>query len=702
MQLSCVVVFAVFSLGQASQISPVQKVTQLLGDLEVKIQKDAVAEDKAYAAYVDWCNNGAKDKGFEITTTKTEIEGLSATIAKATSDITEGTSRVEDLGGSIASNDADLAAAKEIRERENADYVKIEAELTDVVDTLERAISVLQRKMHGSNLLQAKVGRRDVQQLMRTLSTIVDAASFSVQDKDKLLGLVQNGVSDEEDNDAEDVGAPAAAAYEGHGGSIIDTLEDLKQKAVTELEGARRAEINAKHNFEMLQQSLEDAIKVGTKELADAKVSIHEATETKATASGDLSVAKKELTDAETVLRSMESDCASRADDHAETVKNRAAELEALASAKEAIASMGDGGTRLVYGPGSTFLQVDAVTSAAAQLRTRSDLVNFEVVNLVRNLARDQHSPALAQLASQISGAMRASALGLGDPFVKVKAMIAGMVERLEKEAGDEASHKEYCDKEYSETAQKTGELKHDIEKYSSKLDKAKSESATLKSEVADLQAELAETAKSQANADAVRQEESKVYVSSKTDLEQGLQGVRLALKILREYYGSSSGFVQQPAAPEEFKAASGSASGIVGLLEVVESDLGRSLANTEMNEQAAATAYEKLSMENRLSKSMKDNDVKYKTNAAAALDKSASELSSDREGSQTELDAVLEYTKNIRGICEIKPESYEERKGRREAELAGLKQALEILAGNAVLLQRKTHLRSTALTPNL
>merc|ERR1719238_521996 len=125
-------------------------------------------------------------------------------------------------------------------------------------------------------------------------------------------------------------------------------------------------------------------------------------------------------------------------------------------------------------------------------------------------------------------------------------------------------------------------------------------------------------------------------------------------------------------------------------MLEVVASDFGESLATTEMNEQAAATAYQKLSMENKLSKSMKESDVKYKTKEAANLDKAITELSSDLDSAQTELSAVLDYTKNIRGMCEIKPESYEERKGRREAELAGLKEALTILSGEAVLLQRR------------
>merc|ERR1719183_593565 len=116
---------------------------------------------------------------------------------------------------------------------------------------------------------------------------------------------------------------------------------------------------------------------------------------------------------------------------------------------------------------------------------------------------------------------------------------------------------------------------------------------------------------------------------------------------------------------------------------------MGRALANENMNEEAAATQYQKFSMENKVTKTMKEQDVKYKTKEAAELDKKSIELNSDRGSAQTELDAVLQYTKNIRGMCELKPETYGERKGRREQEIAGLREALKILEGEAVFLQR-------------
>merc|ERR1719345_242190 len=167
-----------------------------------------------------------------------------------------------------------------------------------------------------------------------------------------------------------------------------------------------------------------------------------------------------------------------------------------------------------------------------------------------------------------------------------------------------------------------------------------------------------------------------------------------MALKVLRDYYSAGDGaaLIQdgQPAAPVAHDKSSGAGGGIIGMLEVIESDFAKNLSEETTEEDTAALEYEKITQENKVSKAMAEQDVKYKTKAAAALDKAASEDSSDLESAQTELDSVLDASKNIRAMCELKPETYEERKARREAEINGLKNALSILEGEAVFLQAK------------
>merc|ERR1719321_271965 len=144
-----------------------------------------------------------------------------------------------------------------------------------------------------------------------------------------------------------------------------------------------------------------------------------------------------------------------------------------------------------------------------------------------------------------------------------------------------------------------------------------------------------------------------------------------MALKVLNDYYAK---------ADKAHSSSDGASTGIIGLLEVCESDFSKGLAEMKAAEESAIGAYEQESKENEIEKVTKEQDAKYKTKEAAGLDKSVAELSSDKEGVQTELSAVMEYLKKIEEECVAKPETYEERKERRENEIAGLKEGLQIL----------------------
>merc|ERR1719243_565107 len=204
--------------------------------------------------------------------------------------------------------------------------------------------------------------------------------------------------------------------------------------------------------------------------------------------------------------------------------------------------------------------------------------------------------------------------------------------------------------------------------------------SAKLKEEVAILQEELAALAKAQAEMDKIRAEEKAVFDKNSAEMKKGIEGVKLALKVLREYYAKDD---------KSHGSADGAGSGIIGLLEVCESDFSKGLAEMTAAEESAAKEYDSTTKENEITKATKEQDVKYKTKEFKGLDKETAEATADRAGVQEELDAVNEYYDSLKERCIAKAETYEERVKRRNAEIAGLKQALEILNGEAVLLQR-------------
>merc|ERR1719375_441536 len=96
---------------------------------------------------MEWCDDASKNAAFEIETAKTKKSELEATISKCAGDIEASTSKIEDLAASISSDEGDLKNATLIREKEKADFIAAEKELMDTVDTIDRAISILEREM---------------------------------------------------------------------------------------------------------------------------------------------------------------------------------------------------------------------------------------------------------------------------------------------------------------------------------------------------------------------------------------------------------------------------------------------------------------------------------------------------------------------------------------------------------------------------
>merc|ERR1719169_419869 len=219
-----------------SEVSPVEKVIEMLSDLEAKVIGEGKDAQKTYDEYSEFCEDRSKQVGFEIKTGKAEVEELKATIEAETSASAALETKIEELSNDIKTDEADLDAATKIREKEAADFAAEEKELTEVISMLERATSILSKEMakSGASMLQLK----SASSITQALGAMVQASVLSSADASRLTALVQTQQSDSDD----EMGAPAAAVYEGHSDGIIGTLEGLTEKAQGQLDNARKTE----------------------------------------------------------------------------------------------------------------------------------------------------------------------------------------------------------------------------------------------------------------------------------------------------------------------------------------------------------------------------------------------------------------------------------------------------------------------------
>merc|ERR1719408_319200 len=194
----------------------VTKVIQLISDLEAKILKEGTASTKVYDEFGEWCEDESKKLGHEIKTVSLQVEDLKATIDKETTTAEEMTAKIEELTAAISVDEKDLKAAEEIRDKEHSDFVAEEAELSETISALERAIAILTREMAKTGAA-ALVQLKTAGNVVDALKILVQASAFPVADSDRLMNFLQSNQKDL----ASEMGAPDPAAYESKSGGIV-------------------------------------------------------------------------------------------------------------------------------------------------------------------------------------------------------------------------------------------------------------------------------------------------------------------------------------------------------------------------------------------------------------------------------------------------------------------------------------------------
>merc|ERR1719450_1060777 len=164
--------------AKADASNPLAAVIELMDELTAKIIKDGDEEQKAYVKYTEWCDDATKNFGFEIKTATSKKEKLEA--------------KIEDLAAAIASDEKDLKDATLVREKERAEFEAAQSELVDTVDTLARAIGILEKQMAKNPAAFTQVDADKFNSIIQSLNVVMDAASFEIDDKQKLVALVQS------------------------------------------------------------------------------------------------------------------------------------------------------------------------------------------------------------------------------------------------------------------------------------------------------------------------------------------------------------------------------------------------------------------------------------------------------------------------------------------------------------------------------
>jgi len=459
---------------------------------------------------------------------------------------------------------------------------------------------------------------------------------------------------------------PQKAAYTSSSKGLLEALEGLRRDAQDELYEARKEETEALNNFKLKKQSLEDEIRFAKGDLDKVKAKLTESQKTKAVAEGDLTQTQSDLEEDLKAEKELKTSCMEKASDYQTETKGRAEEIEALSKAEQAIK---DKMASFLQEPPS-FLQASSKTGRLAP--------GNQALHLVRSLGLKRDSALLTQLASRMESALRLSSKSGEDIFEKIRGMITGMITRLEKEAKEEASKKAYCDREMQQGQEKQDDTQNTVNKLSGKVEQRISRVAKLQEEIKTHHQELVDVAANQGEMEKLRSEEKTLFEKNQPKVKDGLEGVKVAIKVLRDFYGGKKGSNGKGGA------------GIIAMLEVAESDFSKNLAEMVTEEERSKKEYQELTHENDVVKATTEQDIKYKSKEVGELKQELNELNSDLASEKEELEAMNEFMAELEKQCVAKPEAYEVRVQKRKEEMDGLKEALKALEATPSFLQQK------------
>merc|ERR1719181_2193561 len=256
--------------------------------------------------------------------------------------------------------------------------------------------------------------------------------------------------------------------------------------------------------------------------------------------------------------------------------------------------------------------------------------------------------------------ALAAARVEQGGPFDKIVQMIKDMITKLTEEAAEEAEHKAWCDGELA-TSKQTREAKTaTIDQLMATSEKLTSEIQKLAEEIADLQAGIAELDKAIADATKLRQEEKAENTVAIADAKAAQEAVQSAIGVLKSFYekaAKATSFAQGPAddAPasftEPYKGNTGSAGGVMGMLDVILSDFVRLDEETSSEEEAAQREFDAFMKESNADRSAKSDSSDSKSKSKTSKEKELNQAQEDLAELKTAcIDADVSYEERVAG----------------------------------------------------
>merc|ERR1719207_98192 len=468
-------------VGSASNAA-VQKVIQMLQDMQATAKKEKHEEEVKYADFETFCTQEIADLKGNIKEAEEQIDLLTSEIEKLTSDVGVLGEEIANLQSDVASFESDVKAQTSQREKEHADYVAESTDYAESIDAIDRAIIVLTK--NAADKKQAHVSLMQVSELTMLPERVKAMVSA-------FMAVMNSNEDDQAPT------PPEANAYENQSGGIVDMLKNLQDDFRKKAKQCEKEEMNAKHASDMIIQDLTDSISRANSDIEEKTAEKESKTEKIAEDKALLAATITDKNEDTKTLSDLEAECSQKGESFKEKQQLRAEEIEAIGKAIEILQSGAVSGAAEKH--------LDFVQKASSLIQVASN--GASAMEGVRHHIQDFLATEASRLRSRRLGLLAEKLAA--DPFAKVKKLIDDMITRLLEEANAEAEQKGFCDKELGMNKVTRDTLTSEIEELDAAIEEGKAFILKLTEDIATLTKEIAES-------DAAVEEATKIRESEK------------------------------------------------------------------------------------------------------------------------------------------------------------------------------------------
>jgi len=660
---------------EESKEHPIAKVVKMLEDLKVEAQEKGEAEAVAYQKFEYWCKNTIKELSTAITKDKETIETLEDKIESNKKLIAKLEEDIAELTKFLADSEAAAEKAKEIRDEENEVYKKADEDFTSTIDSIQQCIDVLSTAKDETSL----VAKKSVQK-------VINLAKYLVTDEER---AVLTSFLQEQDEQPK---KPEPKVYSFKSGSVIELLKKLKEKFEGDQLETTKAETNALNAYNLAKDARDQADRAAEKSKEEKESIKSTAEEDLAAQEEDLASTKEDLSANEGSLGSTTDECTIKASEWAKRQETRANELKAMDVAIKILSKVGGvrapkekgGFSKFIQGSAPSFIQINDPKEKAIKILVAE--------------AQKVHSKSLKKLAEQI----RKHGAG---PFDEIIQMIQKMIFRLMAEQKDEDDHKNWCDMELEKTTYSKEDKEDKSKALKDKIDDAEAKVMELTDQIKELSdsvSELTTYIQEETDLRAEAKAENEATIKDAKDAQEAIANANAVLSDFYKSSGTATSLLQEAPmqvsdlqkapvkvskSPDTWESGSSGIAdpdnqpdGILSMLEKIAEDFAEMESETVAQEAMDQQEYDKDMTEKSVQKAAEEKEIEMKGHEKKRLLDKLKSWKGQKKHVDGELEAVVQYLKDLQPACVEGDSTYEERKQARADEIDALRKAQTIL----------------------